>query len=98
MKEANELGYCCYGGTKPRANCASCAAWKPVIGNPISEQHQPVTPATETVLRAALVEARRWIGDGDLSDGLHRDHWTPQYRAAVDMIDAVLGDASEGGS
>lgn len=45
-------------------------------------------------LKAALIEARRWIGDGDLADGLHRDHWTPRYRAAIDMIDATLADAA----
>lgn len=41
-------------------------------------------------LREALVEARRWIGDGDLGDGFHRDIWTPRYRAAVDKVDAAL--------
>jgi len=41
-------------------------------------------------LRAALTEARRWIGDGDLSDGLAAEHWTPFYRAAVEMVDAAL--------
>lgn len=41
-------------------------------------------------LREALIEARRWIGDGDLGDGLHRDIWTPRYREAIDMIDAAL--------
>lgn len=41
-------------------------------------------------LRAALTEARRWIGDGEFSDGLHHDYWTPEYRAAVAMVDAAL--------
>lgn len=40
--------------------------------------------------RVALVEARRWIGDGDLGDGMHRSIWTPRYAAAVDLIDAAL--------
>lgn len=42
-------------------------------------------------LHAALTEARKWIGDGPLSDGLDREYWTPEYIAAVDMVDAVLG-------
>ena len=41
-------------------------------------------------LRAALTEARRWIGDGEFSDGLHHDYWTPEYRAAVALVDAAL--------
>ena len=41
-------------------------------------------------LLEALLEARSWIGDGDNSDGLHRDHWSEQYKAAVDMIDNVI--------
>ena len=41
-------------------------------------------------LLAALKEARRWIGDGECSDGLAREHWTPEYRAAVDRIDAAI--------
>jgi hypothetical protein len=42
------------------------------------------------MLEQALVEARRWIGDGDLADGLHRDHWTPRYALAVALVDAAL--------
>ena len=41
-------------------------------------------------LRAALVEARQWLGDGCNADGLHRDLWTPAYRAVIDKIDSVL--------
>lgn len=41
-------------------------------------------------LLAALKEARRWIGDGECSDGLAREHWTQEYRAAVDRIDAAI--------
>jgi hypothetical protein len=44
-------------------------------------------------LEAALREARRWIGDGECSDGLDRGHWTPEYAAAVDLVDAALGSA-----
>ena len=37
-----ELGICCYGGTKPKSACASCAAWKPAaalsrVAEPVSE-------------------------------------------------------------
>jgi gamma-glutamyltranspeptidase len=38
----------------------------------------------------ALTEARRWIGDGDLSDGMHRSIWTTAYAAAVDKADAAI--------
>lgn len=44
----------------------------------------------EDRLRDALTEARRWIGDGDLSDGLAREYWTPEYAAAVDLVDVAL--------
>jgi len=27
------LGYCCYGGMRPKSACASCAAWAPMAGN-----------------------------------------------------------------
>lgn len=51
-------------------------------------------------LLAALRDARRWIGDGDLSDGLSREHWTPEYIKAVDSIDAAIAKATgqEGGA
>lgn len=38
----------------------------------------------------ALHEARKWIGDGEYSDGLAREHWTPEYAALVDKVDAAL--------
>jgi UTP:GlnB (protein PII) uridylyltransferase len=41
-------------------------------------------------LRLALAEARRWIGDGECSDGLARSYWTPEYVSAVGIIDAAL--------
>jgi hypothetical protein len=46
--------------------------------------------------RDALMEARRWIGDGDLGDGMHRDIWTPRYAAAVDQVDGALSRQGEG--
>jgi hypothetical protein len=39
---------------------------------------------------AALREARRWIGDGDMSDGMDRSIWTPAYAAVVDQVDAAI--------
>lgn len=42
-------------------------------------------------LRDTLREARRWIGDGDMGDGLHRSIWTPAYAAIVDRVDACIG-------
>jgi hypothetical protein len=48
-------------------------------------------PAAQPLLEA-LREARRWIGDGDLSDGMHSDTWTPRYAAAIAMIDAALAE------
>lgn len=41
---------------------------------------------------AALREARRWIGDGDLADFIDREIWTPAYAAAVDLVDSALSD------
>ena len=41
-------------------------------------------------LKATLREARRWIGDGDMADGLSREIWTPAYAAAVDLVDRTL--------
>lgn len=45
-------------------------------------------------LLAALIEARRWIGDGECSDGLSRECWTPEYIKAVDGIDAAIAKAT----
>jgi hypothetical protein len=42
------------------------------------------------VLESALREARRWIGDGDMGDGMDREIWTPAYAAVVDLVDAAL--------
>lgn len=41
-------------------------------------------------LRDTLREARRWIGDGDMGDGMHRSIWTPAYTAIVDRVDAAI--------
>jgi hypothetical protein len=45
-------------------------------------------------LLSALKEARRWIGDGDLSDGMEREIWTQKYAAAVDLVDAAIAKAT----
>lgn len=54
-----------------------------------------IESATEVVaeLIGALREARRWIGDGDMSDGIHRSIWTPAYAAAVDQVDSAIARA-----
>lgn len=42
-------------------------------------------------LRAALVEARRWIGDGDCSaDAGMKSYWTDKYSGAIKMVDEAL--------
>lgn len=54
------------------------------------EQQAHQAQAQRDELLAALKEARRWIGDGECSDDLAREHWTPEYRAAVDRVDATI--------
>lgn len=44
-------------------------------------------------LESALTEARRWLGDGDMSDGMEREIWTPAYASVVDLVDAALRDS-----
>lgn len=39
---------------------------------------------------ALLAEAREWLGDGKHADGMAREHWTPEYAALIDRIDATL--------
>lgn len=41
-------------------------------------------------LAVLLAEAREWLGDGKHADGLAREHWTPEYAALIDRIDATL--------
>ena len=41
-------------------------------------------------LERALIEARRWIGDGDCSDGLSREYWTHAFADVVALVDAAL--------
>lgn len=48
----------------------------------LAEQPAPVA--------VVLAEAREWLGDGKNSDGLAREHWTPEYAALIDRIDATL--------
>lgn len=50
----------------------------------------PMLRARIRELEATLREARKWIGDGEFSDGLHRDRWTPMYATVVDLVDAAL--------
>ncbi|TWC18163.1 hypothetical protein FBY06_11588 [Pseudomonas sp. SJZ085] len=49
-------------------------------------------------LQAALAKAREWLGDGKYADGLHREHWTPEYAALIDCIDAALNPTAEAAS
>lgn len=51
--------------------------------------------AVNAELMEALEEARRWIGDGDMGDGMAREIWTPKYAAAVDMVDAAIASAQK---
>lgn len=44
---------------------------------------------------SALREARKWIGDGNHSDGLARDHWTQEYKDVVDLVDRTLATVDE---
>jgi len=46
-------------------------------------------------LLAALKDARKWIGDGDKSEGLDRRFWTTEYGDLVDKIDAVISKATQ---
>lgn len=56
-----------------------------------SESDQALAAVAELI--GALREARRWIGDGDMSDGMHRSIWTPAYAAVVDQVDVALARA-----
>ena len=55
-------------------------------------KHMLALTSQRDILMEALTEARRWIGDGECSDGLAREYWTPEYRAAVDRIDAAIAN------
>ena len=47
-----------------------------------------------TELTRACTEARRWIGDGECSDGLPREYWTGDHSAAIELVDAALSAAN----
>jgi hypothetical protein len=57
--------------------------------------HYDCAVASIAQLEAALREARRWIGDGDMGDEMDREIWTPAYCAVVDLVDAALGPTLE---
>ena len=59
-------------------------------------KHMLSLTSQRDILMEALIEARRWVGDGECSDGLAREHWTPGYRAAVDRIDAAIAKVKGG--
>ena len=49
--ELVEVGQCCYGGLKPKRDCASCAAWKPVA---------PVPAGASIATPEAIARAKNW--------------------------------------
>lgn len=51
----------------------------------LSASAEPSAPVA-----VVLAEARQWLGDGKHADGLAREHWTPEYVALIDSIDATL--------
>lgn len=55
----------------------------------ISHMH-PAHATQPAPVAVVLAEAREWLGDGKHSDGLTREHWTPEYAALIDRIDATL--------
>lgn len=61
---------------------------------PSVESQLAAMTAERDALRAALVECRRWLWNGDLSDGLDIGHWTDKYKRAHDMVEAALGSAT----
>jgi len=58
--------------------------------NELFQQRWREWQAERDALKAALREARRWIGDGDMSDGMSREIWTRAYAAVVDLVDTAL--------
>ncbi len=82
--------------------CAFCGKQMPrpelgKVANEMAEhiaecEHHPMGKMIKELAlsRITLVEVRKWIGDGEHSEGLHREHWTPEYRAVVDAVDYVI--------
>jgi hypothetical protein len=57
----------------------------------ICDAHGNDMPAEQPApVAVVLAEAREWLGDGKNADGLTREHWTPEYAALIDRIDATL--------
>ena len=65
---------------RERANPADVGGWK----------EQALYAGQPAPVAVVLAEAREWLGDGKHSDGLTREHWTPEYAALIDRIDATL--------
>lgn len=63
------------------------------IKDVVSERDELASRVTK--LTKALTEARRWIGDGECSDGLPREYWTGDHTAAVELVDAALNASKE---
>lgn len=83
-------------------NCAGCGKYKHtplrvdgmggyVCLTCIDERLEKLLDAEQPGPAAVvLAEAREWLGDGKNADGLAREHWTPEYAALIDRIDATL--------
>lgn len=59
--ELVEVGQCCYGGLKPKRDCAGCAAWKPVA--PATAPSVPKKHEIEGQLSLAeseMINAKAW--------------------------------------
>ncbi len=41
-------------------------------------------------LYSLLKEVRTWIGDGENSEGVPRECWTPEYLDIIDRVDKML--------
>ena len=59
----------------------------------VSERDELASRVTK--LAKALTEARRWIGDGECSDGLPREYWTGDHTAVVELVDAALASKEQ---
>lgn len=67
------------------------------LSGPDYIRSEPGAVAAELLAaRHALREVRKWIGDGEHGDGLHHDHWTPEYKAVVDLVDRCLTAETKG--
>ncbi len=64
----------------------------PLVSEKMAKANARLVQASPALL-AALIEARKWIGDGEDADPIDRSCWTPAYTALVDMVDAAIASA-----